>query len=678
MECRHGLEEQLADLPVVVGIGDFLQGGQVLKELVLVQGDGVADMDQVVPGLLHAFLSHELLFVELLAGAQARVFDPDVDVGFQAGFPDQVPGQGIDLHRAAHIQDEDLAAFGVDAGQHDQGDGLGNGHEVADDVRVGHGHRAALLDLLLEDGYHAAVAAQDVAETHGHVFRLCRGKVDVFLLDFGVGVDLGDLRCLPGLDHLIEGLDDHLAQALAGAHDVGGVHGLVRGDQDEALRPEGHGRVGGLVRADGVVLDGLTGAVLHQGHMLVGRRVEDDLWPVFVKHLEDPPAVPDGTDQGHQVQVREVLLQLVLDVVGVVLVDVEDDEFLWLVSDNLPAQLRPDGAAAAGHQHGLALEVLENLRHVGFDGGPAQQVLHSHFLQGGDRDLAFHQLVHARQLLDLAVGFVADVQQVPLRPGGGAGHRQEDRVDFILLHRVEDVLPAAHDLHAGDIPAHLVRIVVDQADDLVPVALLPDIPEDRRAGVAGADEHDPLPGGAAFGQELDEIYPETLGEADGQQTHALQQSPNQVIGDRHALVQEGDQQNMQEGCHQGREGCMGQHGNAGKGPYRFVHIREQECHDAQRRIDRDKLEIRVQIAGHDPGKHKVKADPQRHEPGGRNHKHVQQNHDPCNNLPFLYVSAVLLLLLLCFLHVSSSPGFPGRCCCPVFLYSSAIHRVRSS
>jgi hypothetical protein len=55
-----------------------------------------------------------------------------------------------------------------------------DGHEVANDVRVRDGHRAAAGDLLLELRDHAAAAAQHVAEAHGHEAgaRVLRHQVD--------------------------------------------------------------------------------------------------------------------------------------------------------------------------------------------------------------------------------------------------------------------------------------------------------------------------------------------------------------------------------------------------------------------------------------------------------------------------------------------------------------------
>lgn len=51
--------------------------------------------------------------------------------------------------------------------------------------------------------------------------------------------------------------------------------------------------IGSLIGADNVVLDGLTGARLHQRHMLIGRRMIDDVWLIGVKHTVEAAAIAD-------------------------------------------------------------------------------------------------------------------------------------------------------------------------------------------------------------------------------------------------------------------------------------------------------------------------------------------------------------------------------------------------
>ena len=162
----HHFGDLIADVLAVV-IGRVHEVGKLHQELILVKGDRLANMDELVVGFGEALFGHELLFIELLARAEAGVLDLNVHVGLEAGEADQVAGQGVDLHRGAHVEDEDLAPVGIGAGQHHEADGLGDGHEVADDIRVGHRDGAALGDLLLEEGDHRAVGAQNVSEADG-------------------------------------------------------------------------------------------------------------------------------------------------------------------------------------------------------------------------------------------------------------------------------------------------------------------------------------------------------------------------------------------------------------------------------------------------------------------------------------------------------------------------------
>lgn len=153
----YDLLDLLPDAGFLVGVGSFHEVFEGFQELFLVEGQRLSDIDQVVVRLPQAFLDHEFLFIELFTGTQASVFDLDVDVRFESGKADQVPGEVRDLHRRTHVQHEDLPAVGIGACQHDQGNSLRDRHEVADDVRMGDRDGAALFDLFFEDRDNGAV-----------------------------------------------------------------------------------------------------------------------------------------------------------------------------------------------------------------------------------------------------------------------------------------------------------------------------------------------------------------------------------------------------------------------------------------------------------------------------------------------------------------------------------------
>lgn len=193
----HQLLHQFPDL-LLIFIGCLHQYLQLFQKGVHLKGDRAADVDQVVVGLSEAFLRHQLLLIQLLPRAQAGVLDLDIYIRLIAGEADEVSGQGVDADRASHVQDEDLSAMGVGAGQKDETYGLRDRHEVPDDVRVGDGHRAAFGDLLFKDRDDRAVAAKDIPEADGHklglnILKYAAGAVlvRVFLPD--VGEELRDL-----------------------------------------------------------------------------------------------------------------------------------------------------------------------------------------------------------------------------------------------------------------------------------------------------------------------------------------------------------------------------------------------------------------------------------------------------------------------------------------------------
>ena len=252
-----------------------------------------------------AFLRHEEFLVQLLAGSEAGVLYSDVAVRGVARQQYHIPGKVRDLHRLAHVQNENFAFVGVGSRLEHQGNGLRYRHEKSRDFRVGHRHRTACSDLLFEKGHDAAVASKHVAETD-----CCEYGVFIFI---------------------VHGLHDHLAEALRCSHDVGGVHCFVGADKHEPADPCIPCRHGGFISAEDIVLDCLVRGLFHKGHVLVGRCVVDDVRLIFRHNLPDASAVSDGADQGFQVKLGEVPPEFLLDVVDVVFVYIEDYEFSWSV-----------------------------------------------------------------------------------------------------------------------------------------------------------------------------------------------------------------------------------------------------------------------------------------------------------------------------------------------------------
>ncbi len=479
----HG-GNNLADTIFAVVIGNVHKGMELNQELIHIKGNGFADMNALVGGFLQAFLIHQLFFIQLFTRAEAGILDFDIHIRLEAAEADQVTGKGIDFDGRAHIQDKDLAAFGIGAGLENEGDGFRNRHEIADDVWVRDRDRATFGNLFFENGNNRAVGAEDIAEPDGNklcfrLFRLqgailggrelldliIRGKNGILPDHGGMGIELWESIGLMVCDFISEGLDYHLAQTFGGAHDVGWVDCLIRGDEDKTLAMIEHGSVGRFIGADGIVLDRLAGAVLHQGNMLMGCRMVDDVRAVGGKDLIKPAAVTHGADEGDKVEVRVLLPEFQLDVIGVIFIDIKDDELAGIMGCDLTADLAADRAAAARDEDGFAIEEGKDFVHVDFDGLTAQKVFNRDLPQAGDTDLVENELVHTGELLDLTPGLVADAEDITALLCRGRGNGKEDFIYFIFPDSGEDALTAADDFDILDIAIPLVGIIVNNGAD---------------------------------------------------------------------------------------------------------------------------------------------------------------------------------------------------------------------
>ena len=276
-----------------------------------------------------ALAGGDQLLVQFFPGPQAGKFDGDVLFRFQAVEPDEIPGHVDDPDRLAHVEDEDLAAFPHGSRLEDQLSRLGNAHEVAHYIGMGHRHGPPLSDLRLEDGNGRAGAAEDVPEADGH-----------------------ESRILPA----VHALDEKLCDAFGGPHDVGGPHGLVRRDEYETLHLHFQRQIDEVARPQDVVQHRLPGVVLLHRHVLVGRGVKDD---VGFEALQDPLqgiAVADVREEALRGQRSEPQLEFLLDLEQVELAEVEKPHDLRLETADLPDELGADGAPRPRDQNPLAAE----------------------------------------------------------------------------------------------------------------------------------------------------------------------------------------------------------------------------------------------------------------------------------------------------------------------------------
>ena len=408
----------------LVGGGD--EGAALLGDGGVRVVDGLSLADFVVGGFGGTLSGGEHLLVQLLAGAQTGVLNLDVLIGLEAGQANHAAGEVSNLDRLAHVEHENLAAVAHGAGLKDESAGLGDGHEEADDVRVGDGDGAALFNLLAESGYHGAIAAQNVAESGGDVAGVR-----------GIGSIGGQLR--------IQALHVHLGRALGGTHYVGGVHGLVGGNHHELLHPVLAGNLGHVDGALYVGDDGLAGVLLHERNVLVGSGMEDDGGLVLGHDIGAAGAVADIGHHGGEGHLQVLLLNLESDEVHGGLGTVEQYHAGGGELAALAHNLAADAAGGTGHEDDAAGDFGADALLLDDDFGALEQVLN---LNGGDVEGGIGR--HAVDVGDDVEGYAgagAPVgYAVALALQGGIGH-EDDGVGHVggdvLLQSVE-VVAAVH------------------------------------------------------------------------------------------------------------------------------------------------------------------------------------------------------------------------------------------
>src|SRR4051794_35372859 len=111
------------------------------------------------------FAVGERLLVELLAWTKAAVLDADIALR-QTRKTDQLAREIGDLHRFAHVEDENLAAAAHHRRLHHELRRFRNRHEITLHVRVRDGQWTAARDLLAKARDDAARGAEHVTEAH--------------------------------------------------------------------------------------------------------------------------------------------------------------------------------------------------------------------------------------------------------------------------------------------------------------------------------------------------------------------------------------------------------------------------------------------------------------------------------------------------------------------------------
>jgi len=212
---------------------------------------------------------------------------------------------------------------------------------------MGDGQGTALCQLLAETGYDGSVASQDVAETGGD---------EAGLTGVAAFAD-GDAQAL----HV------HLCQAFGGTHDVGWVDGFVGRNHDELLHSVFDCHIGHVARTVDIRMDGFAGVLFHQGHMLVGGCMEDDMGMETLVDVLDTVDHADISHDGDELDIGKFLFQFQPDVVHRGFGTVEQDQLLQAEPAELATELATDGTGGSGDQNDFAFQRIGDLGHVDAD-----------------------------------------------------------------------------------------------------------------------------------------------------------------------------------------------------------------------------------------------------------------------------------------------------------------------
>src|SRR5581483_8144506 len=316
------------------------------------------------------FIIVEQLLAELLSRAQAGEFDTNLFARDEAREPDKMARHIHHFNRPPHVESVKRSA-GLEGRrvQHEV-DRLRYGHEEALHFGMGHRNRATRADLREKLGNDAAIAAEHVAEP-----------------------DHGEAGAAPPA----EMPDDKLAGALGRAHHARRVDRLVGRDQDDAFGAVARGVLGHRPRAAEIVFDRFTHVELDQWHVLVRRRVKDNLRAVALENFAETHPVGGVAQQRNELALAATRAELVVDRIQGVLVTLEHQQKTGLERTELSAELRANRPAGTGHEDAASRDQAAQRARVE-PGRPAlQQVFQRDIANLADGDGAVQQVAQVRQ-----------------------------------------------------------------------------------------------------------------------------------------------------------------------------------------------------------------------------------------------------------------------------------------
>ena len=245
-----------------------------------------------------------------------------------------------------------------------------------------------------------------------------------------------------------------------------------------------------LVYGGLLTINGLNAVMLHKRNMLMCCRMAYKVGVILFENVVYSCFIANRADEHLEVKVGMGALELHLNIVGIILVDIENNKLLGVQVSCLTAQLAADAAAAAGDQNRLVPHIACNLIHIHLDAVTAQQVLNADLSHLFQLDLAIGNVAQTGQRLGDPSGILTDPKDLSALFIGAGGNCKNDLADIILLHHLSNGIPSAHNGNSVQLQALLLNTIINDADNaIVGLGAVHQLPQDGCAGCTGTDQH---------------------------------------------------------------------------------------------------------------------------------------------------------------------------------------------
>ena len=200
--------------------------------------------------------------------------------------------------------------------------------------------------------------------------------------------------------------------------------------------------------------------------MFVCCSVENQFRTILFKDGIDPFSISHRPDQNLQVHIRIFCKEFVLYIVGIVFIDIQDNQKSRIVQCHLSADFTSDGSSASCDQHGLALDIIHDFIHLKIDRLSSKQVLNLNLAEHGYTDFIVDQLIDSRENQDFTGCFLADIQQFLLAFSGYRRNRNYNFFDSIFLSIIRNHFFLSDNRYSLEICSLFCGIIVNNTGNL--------------------------------------------------------------------------------------------------------------------------------------------------------------------------------------------------------------------